>query len=123
MGSSSETGRASDQRLDRRTAKGHFGNRGADWNRDCQEKVDQVRDDESLKRGNGLIGIHIHNCPLFDGSCDAKGISPFDNLLITKDGVKKKLSEIYKTYDWRHYQPMFLHLSQISRLGGYVRPR
>lgn len=56
--------------------------------------------DESLKRGNGLLGIHIHNCPLFDGSCDAKGISPFDNLLITRDGVKKRLSEVYRTYDW-----------------------
>jgi len=56
--------------------------------------------DESLKRGNGLLGIYIHNCRLFDGSCDPKGVNPFDNLTITKDGVTRKLSEIYKTYDW-----------------------
>jgi hypothetical protein len=56
--------------------------------------------DESLKQGNGLLGIYIHNCPLFDKTCDTKGVNPFDNLTITKDGVKRKLSEIYKTYDW-----------------------
>jgi hypothetical protein len=56
--------------------------------------------DESLKRGNGLLGIHIHNCRLFDGSCDPKGVNPFDNLSITKDSVTRKLSQIYRTYDW-----------------------
>ncbi len=56
--------------------------------------------DESLKRGNGLLAIHIHSCPLFDNSCDTKGVNPFDNLSITRDGVKRNLSQIYKTYDW-----------------------
>ncbi len=56
--------------------------------------------DESLKRGNGLLGIYIHNCPLFDKSYDTRGINPFDNLSITKDGVQRRLSTIYKTYDW-----------------------
>jgi hypothetical protein len=56
--------------------------------------------DESLKRGNGLLGIYIHNCPLFDRSTDTKGINPFDNLWITRNGVKQYLSQIYKTYDW-----------------------
>jgi hypothetical protein len=32
--------------------------------------------DESLKRGNGLLGIYIHSCRIFDGSRDAKGINP-----------------------------------------------
>jgi antiphage defense system Thoeris ThsB-like protein len=56
--------------------------------------------DESLKRGNGLLGIYIHNCPLFDGSCDVKGKNPFDNLYLTKNGLKQYLSQIYRTYDW-----------------------
>lgn len=56
--------------------------------------------DESLKRGNGLLAIYIHNCRDFSGNCDAKGVNPFDNLTITRNGVKKRLSEIYKTYDW-----------------------
>ena len=56
--------------------------------------------DESLKCRNGLLGVYIHNCPLFDGSRDPKGVSPFDNLSLTRNGVTKKLSEIYRTYDW-----------------------
>lgn len=55
---------------------------------------------ESLKRGNGLLGIYIHNCPLFDNSCDEKGKNPFDLLYFEKDGKKQFLSEVYKTYDW-----------------------
>lgn len=56
--------------------------------------------EESLKRPNGLLGIYIHNCPLFDNSCDTKGANPFDNMFITRDGMRRRLSEIYKTYDW-----------------------
>lgn len=41
---------------------------------------------ESLKRPNGLLGIYIHNCPLFDGSTDIKGANP--------------LPAGYSTYDW-----------------------
>lgn len=56
--------------------------------------------DESLKRGNGLLGIYIHNCPLWDNSCDQKGPNPFHNLSLTRNGVTRRLSEIYNTYDW-----------------------
>ena len=56
--------------------------------------------EESLKKGNGLIGIRIHKCPLFNGSIDAKGPNPFDNLYFDRNGGKQYLSEIYKTYDW-----------------------
>jgi len=56
--------------------------------------------DESLKRGNGLLGIYIHKCPLFDGSIDRKGTNPFDILYFDKNGRRQYLSEIYDTYDW-----------------------
>ncbi len=56
--------------------------------------------DESLKKRNGLLGIYIHKCPLFNGSTDTKGENPFDNLYFDRNGRKKYLSEIYKTYDW-----------------------
>src|SRR3989344_4180995 len=56
--------------------------------------------DESLKKGNGLLGIYIHKCPVFDGSTDTKGTNPFDNLYLDRNGTKQFLSEIYKTYDW-----------------------
>ena len=56
--------------------------------------------DESLKRGNGLLGIYIHKCRVFDGSTDIKGKNPFDNLYFNRNGKKVYLSEVYKTYDW-----------------------
>lgn len=56
--------------------------------------------DESLGKGNGLLGIYIHKCPLFDRSADTKGKNPFDNLYFDRNGIKEYLSEIYKTYDW-----------------------
>lgn len=56
--------------------------------------------DESLKKRNGLLGIYIHKCPLFNGSIDTKGTNPFDNLYFEKNGQKQYLSQIYPTYDW-----------------------
>lgn len=56
--------------------------------------------EESLKRGNGLLGIYIHNCPLWDRSCDTKGANPLDNITTTRNGLSQRLSHIYKTYDW-----------------------
>ena len=56
--------------------------------------------DESLKKGNGLLGVYIHKCPLFDWSTDRKGGNPFDTLYFNRNGRKEYLSEIYKTYDW-----------------------
>lgn len=62
----------------------------------AQRKWVKYEIDESLKRGNGVLGIYIHNCPLFDGSTDIRGNNPFDNLRLNG----KRLSAIYKTYDW-----------------------
>lgn len=59
--------------------------------------------DESLKKRNGLLGIYIHKCPLFDGSTDTKGENPFDKLYFDRNGRKEYLSEIYQTYDWINY--------------------
>lgn len=56
--------------------------------------------EESLKRGNGLLGVYVHNCPLWDKSCDTKGVNPFDNITITRNGATQRLSQLYKTYDW-----------------------
>lgn len=56
--------------------------------------------DESLKRGNGLLAIYIHNCRDFAGNTDLKGTNPFDNLTVTRNGVSQNLSTIYNTYDW-----------------------
>jgi len=51
---------------------------------------------ESYRRGNGLLGIRIHNIRDQNQRTDAPGINPFDEL--TLNG--KPLSQIYPTYDW-----------------------
>jgi len=53
---------------------------------------------ESSKKGNGLLGVYIHNCndPL-EGR-DTKGKNPFDRLYFR--GNKTLLSTKYATYDW-----------------------
>ncbi|NLJ39190.1 MAG: TIR domain-containing protein [Candidatus Atribacteria bacterium] len=56
---------------------------------------------ESYNRGNGMLGIYIHNCKDFNGQTCAKGENPFGNLYITDEyGNKTYLSELYPTYDW-----------------------
>lgn len=42
--------------------------------------------DQSISRGNGLLGIYIHNIKDKDGNTDSKGINP--------------LPAGYRTYDW-----------------------
>lgn len=55
---------------------------------------------ESYAKGNGLLGIFIHNIKDQTQRIDMKGTNPFDNLYIEENGVRKYLSQIYPTYDW-----------------------
>ena len=55
---------------------------------------------QSYSKGNGMIGIYIHNVKSLLGYTDTKGANPLASLYITENGQKKYLSEIYKTYDW-----------------------
>lgn len=55
---------------------------------------------ESYKKGNGLLGIRIHNIKDQNQRTDIEGDNPFDKLFIEENGVKKYLSQIYPTYDW-----------------------
>lgn len=57
--------------------------------------------DESHNRGNGLLGIYIHNIPDFFRRIETKGENPFNFVWTYNfDGSKKFFSEIYPTYDW-----------------------
>jgi len=56
--------------------------------------------EQSYKRGNGLLGIYIHNLKDRNGNTDYKGNNPFDTWYITKNGQKIYFSQIYPTYDW-----------------------
>jgi len=54
----------------------------------------------SKKKGNGLLGIFIHNIKDSNGKTDTKGENPFDYWYITVNDQKKYYSSIYSTYDW-----------------------
>ena len=53
---------------------------------------------ESVRRGNGLLGVYIHNVRDASGSTTAKGDNPFD--YVTRRNTGAKLSKEYATYDW-----------------------
>lgn len=56
--------------------------------------------EQSRKKGNGLLGIYIHNIKDNKGNTDVKGKNPFDYWHTTVDGQEKYFSSIYFTYDW-----------------------
>jgi hypothetical protein len=51
-------------------------------------------------KGNGMLGIYIHNMKGIDGKTDSKGINPLEQWYSTHSDRKIYYSEIYKTYDW-----------------------
>lgn len=57
---------------------------------------------KSYERGNGMIGIYIHNITSINGYNDFSGRNPFDNFSTTLNGQNVYLSQIYPTYDWIH---------------------
>jgi hypothetical protein len=52
---------------------------------------------ESHKKGNGMLGIYIHNMKDSNGEADTKGANPFDNWTF-KNAEGKVVT--YPTYDW-----------------------
>ncbi|MEZ8069397.1 TIR domain-containing protein [Vibrio sp. FF145] len=57
--------------------------------------------EKSIERGNGLVGIYIHNINGLGKGVSKKGKNPLDGHLVKcTDGKSYKASAIYKTYDW-----------------------
>lgn len=56
----------------------------------------------SHKKGNGLLGIYVHQLKDKDGRTTTKGRNPFDDWYVTRDGKKIYFSSMYKTYDWKN---------------------
>ncbi|EKB22092.1 TPA: TIR domain-containing protein [Aeromonas veronii] len=57
--------------------------------------------EKSIERGNGLLGVYIHNINGLGKGTSSKGKNPFDNHSIKcTDGNYYNASRIYKTYDW-----------------------
>jgi hypothetical protein len=53
---------------------------------------------ESVRRGNGVLGVYIHNVRDPQGLTTAKGENPFD--YVTWRNTGERLSKTYPTYDW-----------------------
>jgi hypothetical protein len=63
--------------------------------------------EKSLERGNGMLGIYIHNISNRQGQKDYQGANPFEDFTIEKAGnfsymanTRVQLSSLYPTYDW-----------------------
>ncbi len=54
--------------------------------------------DQSIERGNGLLGVYIHDLKDQRGYGTSQGDNPFDRLTWTRN--QQKLSTTYRTYYW-----------------------
>lgn len=74
---------------------------------------------ESHNKGNGLLGIYIHNCRDLDGRTCYPGVNPFDRVHFTQSG--KPLSTVYPVYDWvtdNGYANMGKWIEEAARAKG-----
>lgn len=55
---------------------------------------------QSSNRGNGLLGIYIHNMKDVNSQTDTKGQNPLSKWQKEQNGRQVLLSDIYPTYDW-----------------------
>jgi len=59
--------------------------------------------EQSWIRGNGIIGIYIHDIKNHNGEVDWQGQSPFDGLPVPKSMLNLNMRDFVKLYDWvRH---------------------
>jgi hypothetical protein len=81
--------------------------------------------EESHRRGNGLLGIHIHGIKNQDKQTSYKGRNLFDDFTARVDGwfgpTNKRLSELYSTYDWvldNGYQNIGTWIEEAAQKAG-----
>jgi len=65
-----------------------------------QRKWIQYEIIESVKRGNGLLGVYINGLRDQHGVVSQRGNNPLDPIYLKKDGAKIFLPQLYQTYDW-----------------------
>ena len=75
----------------------------------------------SYQRGNGMLGVYIHNMKDINGFTDTKGSNPFANLYVDQNGKKVYLSDLYPTYDWANnngYQNLGSWIEEAAKKAG-----
>lgn len=61
----------------------------------------QYEIDQSINRGNGLLGVRIHRIKNLRQETDFEGPNPFDNIYINySNGGRLRASSVYQTYDY-----------------------
>jgi len=55
---------------------------------------------QSHNKGNGILGLYIHNLKDSNSKTDVMGSNPLANWHIEREGGKTLLSDLYPTYDW-----------------------
>ena len=56
--------------------------------------------EQSWKKGNGILGIYIHQMKDKDGKTDKKGSNSFGSIFTRFNDDKKYFFERFPTYDW-----------------------
>ena len=54
----------------------------------------------SVSKGNGLLGVFVHNMKDINGRTDVRGTNPLSQWNIERDGRNVLLSDVYPSYDW-----------------------
>jgi len=57
--------------------------------------------EESVRRGNGIVGIRVHRLKDKSGNDDFSGTNPLDNFAVESENGEMQLSDIFETYDWK----------------------
>jgi len=56
--------------------------------------------EQSWEKGNGILGIYIHQMKDKDGKTDTKGSNSFGPIFTSSDDDKKYFFERFSTFDW-----------------------
>ena len=96
----------------------------------AERRYVQYEIEESHRRGNGLLGIHIHRMKNQHGETSSRGRNPFSNITVEVEETflgfsvgkeRKRLSEIHPTYDWvgdEGYQNIGHWIEEAARKAG-----
>lgn len=87
----------------------------------ADRKYVQYEIEKSAEKGNGFIGIYIHNLENKDRETDVQGSNPLNNFYYNKDGNKIYLSDMYKTYYWKKdkgYEKISEWVEEAAQLAG-----
>jgi len=78
--------------------------------------------EQSIARGNGIVGVRINKIKNFQGQITGKGINPLDNATVTfTDGTNMAASSYYKTYDYVDddgYNNLGKWIEEAAKLAG-----